>query len=160
MFRSDNAAANLLLRRRGGPDRMTRFMRALGDGVTRMDDYEGQISGKPPLFDTTTPRAIVGAARTLLLGSALPPAGRAQLEAWMVGNQVGLQRLRAAFPPDWAAGDRTGTGDGYCNDYAIARRPGRAPLLVSCYYHSPGGELAAQEAVLRDVGRVVVQWQA
>lgn len=160
MHRSDNAAANLLMARLGGPEKLTAFLRRLGDDTTRVDNYEGQIAGKPLPLDSTTPRSVVATARTLLTGDGLPFTQRTMLERWMDGNVVGRTRLRAAFPADWTAGDRTGTADGICNDYAIARRPGRAPLLVSAYYEAPGMELADQEAVLREVGGIVVRWQA
>ena len=159
MFRSDNAAANLLMARRGGPVRLTRFMKAIGDHETRVDSYEGQVEGRPLEFDTTTPHEIVKTLRTLLLGSVISAAGRNQLEAWLAGNLIGSSRLRAAFPREWRAGDRTGTGDGYCNDLAFARRPGAAPLLVAAYYQAGGMELNRQEEVVRAVGRLVVDWQ-
>jgi len=159
MYRSDNAAANLLMARRGGPARLTRFVRALGDGVTRIDSYEGQMEGRPADYDSTTPHAIVRTVRRLLMTPSLPVSAREQLEEWMIGNVVGRSRLRAAFPVDWISGDRTGTADGACNDYAFARRPGRAPLLVSAYHSAPGMNLPEQEAVLRAVGRAVVRWQ-
>ena len=38
--RSDNAAANLLLARIGGPASLTAYARGLGDTVTRFDRYE------------------------------------------------------------------------------------------------------------------------
>ena len=160
MYRSDNTAANLLMARRGGPYRLTRFIRSLGDTMTRVDSYEGQLEGKPASFDTTTPHAIVETVRTLLIGSALPLHSQRQWEAWMAGNIVGRSRLRAAFPADWVSGDRTGTGDGVCNDYAFARRPGRAPLIVSAYHAAPGLDLDRQEEALRAVGHAVVEWQA
>ena len=160
MFRSDNTAANLLMARCGGPGRLTEFLRAIGDPVTRVDSYEGQVDGKPPDFDTTTPRAVVATLRALLLGPTLSVAARRQLEDWLVGNQVGGSRLRAAFPTSWRTGDRTGTGDGYCNDLAIATRPGKAPLIVGAYYHAQGMRPERQEAVLREAGLAVVAWQA
>jgi beta-lactamase class A len=159
MHRSDNAAANLLLARHGGPERLTAFVRGLGDAVTRFDRYETAAGTPSGIRDTTTPRAIVSIVRALLLGDVLSAPSRATLEAWMAGNEVGRSRLRAAFPADWAAGDRTGTGNGYCNDYALARRPGKPPLLVSAYYEAPGLTLARQEAVLRQVSDIIVAWQ-
>lgn len=155
---SDNAAANLLLARVGGPAALTVFAREVGDRVTRFDRYEpgaGQRSGE---MDTTTPRGIAGTARALVLGDVLGPPSRARLEGWMVACAVGRTRLRAAFPAGWAVGDRTGTGDGACNDYAVVRRAGRAPLVVAAYHDAPGMEMAAQEAVLREVGAAVVAW--
>jgi beta-lactamase class A len=159
MYRSDNTAANLLMARRGGPDRLTSFLRRLGDRVTRVDSYEGQMEGRPASFDTTSPRAIVETARALILGKTLLPPAREQLSKWMIGNVVGRSRLRAAFPSDWKSGDRTGTSDGVCNDYAFAERPGRAPLFMSAYYAAPGMSLSDQEAVLRAVGHAIVEWQ-
>lgn len=157
---SDNGAANLLLRRVGGPEALTAYVRGLGDPVTRFDRYELAAGERSGVLDTTTPRAIVGTARTLLLGNALGAASRATLEGWMRAGRTGAGRLRAAFPGDWVTADKTGTGDGECNDYAIVRRAGQAPLLMAAYHDAPGMELAAQEAVLRAVGAAVVGWAA
>lgn len=157
MYRSDNAAANLLMVRRGGPERLTRFLRDQGDGTTRIDSYEGQMKGRPAIFDTTTPRAIVQTAGRQLFGGALRPDAREQLRNWMRGNVVGRSRLRATFPAEWISGDRTGTADGVCNDYAFAERPGRGPLLLSAFYEAPGKTLPQQEEVIRAVGKAVVE---
>lgn len=159
MYRSDNAAANLLMKRAGGPARLTNFLRGIGDRMTRIDSYEGHLTDRPLPVDSSTPRAVTETVRRILLGPVLPITARQQWERWMAGNIVGRSRLRASFPSDWLAGDRTGTGDGICNDVAFARRPGIAPLLLSVYYTAPGQALADQEAVLRDVSHLVVTWQ-
>ncbi|MGI4732405.1 MAG: class A beta-lactamase [Janthinobacterium lividum] len=159
MYRSDNAAANLLMRRAGGPARLTAFLRSIGDRGTHIDNYEGHLTDQPLPADSSTPRAVAEAVRRIMLGPVLPVAARQLWESWMEGNIVGRSRLRASFPADWIAGDRTGTGDGICNDFAFARRPGVAPLLLSVYYTAPGLEMLDQEAVLRDVSRLVVTWQ-
>ncbi|WP_010163008.1 class A beta-lactamase [Sphingomonas sp. PAMC 26617] len=159
MLRSDNAAANLLMRRSGGPAGLTAFLRSIGDRVTRIDTYEGHLTDHPLPADSSTPRAVTETVRRILCGPVLPIAGRRLWEGWMAGNIVGRARLRASFPANWIAGDRTGTGDGICNDFAFARRPGIAPLLLSAYYTAPGSELPDQEAVLRAVSRLVVTWQ-
>ncbi len=157
---SDNAAANLLLARVGGPAALTAFARGLGDGVTRFDRYELAAGERSGALDTTTPRAVAGLARSLVLGDVLAEASRARLEAWMAACTVGGARLRAAFPAGWGVRDRTGTADGRCNDYAVVRRPGRAPLVVAAYHDAPGMETAAQEAVLREAGAAVAAWAA
>ena len=154
--RSDNTAANLL-RHIGGPASLTAYVQTLGDDTTRFDRYE-PLGGRDGTKDTSTPRAVVHTARTLLLGSALPPRERARLEGWMADNVVGRTRLRATFPPDWTSCDRTGSGDGICNDYALARRPGHGALVMAVYYEAPGLEMEVQEAALRDVGTAVVRW--
>lgn len=114
MYRSDNAAANLLMARRGEPSRLTAYLRTIGESESRVDSYEGNTENRPATFDTTTPQSIVETNQRLLLGRALPADAKAQLERWLAGNVVGKQRLRASFPAVWQAGDRTGTGDGSC----------------------------------------------
>ena len=154
--RSDNAAANLLLARVGGPVALTAYARRLGDTVTRFDSYELVRSSRTT--DSTTPRAIAALARTVVLGDALQPSSRALLVRWMAANVPGRGRLRAAFPSAWTACDRTGTADGVCNDYAVAWPPRRAPLVMATYYDAPEMEMEVQEAALREVGAAVVAW--
>jgi beta-lactamase class A len=155
---SDNTAANLLLARVGGPAGLTAYVRSLGDTETRIDSFEPVNTDRPRDRDITTPRAIVGLARTTVLGNALAPASRAWLEREMAANVAGRTRLRAAFPPAWSVADRTGTADGLCNDYAVARRPNRAPLVMAAYHDAPGMELERQEAVLREAGSAILFW--
>jgi beta-lactamase class A len=158
---SDNTAAILLMRSAGGPAALTRFVRSLGDTVTRSDRYEPDSNQASGLLDTTTPRAITQTARSLLLGDVLSRQSRQQLEDWMIACKPGLNRLRAALPADWLAGDRPGTSlEAETNDYAIVRPPGRAPLLVAAYYDAPGLAMDRREAVLREAGKVFVQWAA
>ncbi len=155
---SDNAAANLLLARVGGPAALTAFARGIGDATTRFDRYEPAAGRRSGMLDTTTPRAVAGLARALVLGDVLAPGSRTRLEGWMAACSVGRTRLRAAFPPAWVVADRTGTGDGACNDYAVVRRAGRAPLVAAAYHDAPGMEMEAQEAVLREAGMAVAAW--
>lgn len=155
---SDNAAANLLYARTGGPQRLTAYARGLGDTVTRFDRTEPDVGIPSGTLDTTTPRAIVGTVRTILLGDVLSRRSRMQLEQWMIANAVGRNRLRAALPASWTIADRTGTSDRACNDYALARPPGRPPLVMAAYYDAPGQEMAQQEAVLREAGAAILAW--
>jgi beta-lactamase class A len=156
---SDNTAAVLLMRGAGGPAGLTQFVRSLGDTVTRSDRYEPESNKYSGVLDTTTPRSITKSASQILLGNVLSPQSRAQLENWMIACTPGLNRLRAALPPDWIAGDRPGTSvEEETNDYAIVRPPGRAPLLIAAYYDAPALAMAAREAVLREVGAAFVKW--
>jgi beta-lactamase class A len=156
---SDNTAAVLLMRSIGGPAALTRFVRSLDDTVTRSDRYEPVSNEYSGLLDTTSPRAIVGSIRTILLGNVLSPASREKLETWMVACKPGLGRLRAALPMDWVAGDRPGTNeDDETNDCAIVRPPGRAPLFVAAYYDAPKLDMEPREAILREVGQAFLKW--
>lgn len=154
---SDNAAANILLAKIGGPAGLTRFVRAAGDGTTRLDRDEPELNENTPgdPRDTTSPRAMVGLMRAVLCGDVLPTERRALLVAWMRACETGKERLRAGLPPDWIVGDKTGTGRrGAVNDVAIAWPPGRAPFLVAAYAsdgESAVGPLAAAHAAIARV---------
>ena len=83
MTLSDNTAGNLILQALGGPAGLTRFARELDDPVTRLDRWEVALNeaamGDPR--DTTTPDAMAGNLRKLVLGNALSAWSRDQLIA-------------------------------------------------------------------------------
>ncbi len=158
---SDNTAANLLLARVGGPEGLTRFTRALGDPVTRLDRNEPSLnSNEAPQDprDTTSPRAMVGLMRNVLCGEALSPASRSRLLEWLRASETGLTRLRAGLPGDWVVGDKTGTGrHGAVNDVAIALPPGRAPILVAMYMSESQESVDVLSSAHADVGRIIAR---
>lgn len=154
---SDNTAGNLLLASFGGPTALTAFARSLGDGKTRLDRIEPDLNEAVPgdPRDTTTPAAMLGNLRALLLGDALSPASRLQLADWLVATTTGDERLRAGLPADWRVGDKTGTSNnGVTNDIAIAWPPGRGPLLIATYYAESSIPQQQRNAVLAEVGRI------
>lgn len=146
---SDNTAANLLLGQIGGPAGLTHFLRGIGDPVTRLDRTEPALNSNIPgdPRDTTTPDAMIGTMKTLLLGNVLLAPSRARLIGWMKECRTGLGRLRKGLPADWIVGDKTGTGgDGPSNDNAIAWPPGRAPILIVTYVDARQAGADAREA--------------
>lgn len=157
---SDNTAANLLLERIGGPAKLTAFMRDCGDGSTRLDRNEpalnSNIAGDPR--DTTTPRAMAGTMRTLLLGDVLEQASRQRLLQWLGDTTTGLDRLRGGLPSGWVAGDKTGTGaNGAANDVAIAWPPGRAPVLIAAYLSGSSAQPDALNEAHRRIAATVAR---
>ncbi|CAB3798431.1 class A beta-lactamase [Paraburkholderia fynbosensis] len=157
---SDNTAANLLLASFGGPAAVTAFARSLGDGITRLDRIEPTLNEAIPgdPRDTTTPNAMLGNLRELVLGEHLSAASRTQLLAWLVANQTGGSRLRAKLPEDWGVGDKTGTGErGTANDIAILWPPGRGPVLVTVYLTEADGDAARSNAAIANVGALVAE---
>ncbi|MFL9897126.1 class A beta-lactamase [Paraburkholderia fungorum] len=156
--RSDNTAANLLLASFGGPAALTAFARGIGDGITRLDRNEPTLNEAMPgdPRDTTTPNAMLGNLRELLLGERLSSLSRAQLLAWLAANQTGGERIRAKLPKDWGVGDKTGTGDhGTANDIAMLWPPGRGPILVTVYLTGTSGDAARSNAAIANVGALV-----
>ena len=152
---SDNAAANLLLPRVGGPAGLTRFCRAAGDRVTRMDRTEPTLNTNLPgdPRDTSSPAAMLGLLRALLLGDRLSQASRTRLIGWMEGATTGLGRLRAGLPPGWRAGDKTGTGNGANVDLAIAWPPGRGPILIASFTDGREEDLAVRNPIHAAIAR-------
>jgi beta-lactamase class A len=166
---SDNAAANLLLRRLGGPSALTRFWRELGDTRTRLDRFEPELNRVAPgeTHDTTTPETMARSVARFAAGDVLTPPNRARLGEWMERTATGTKRIRAALPAGWRGGDKTGTASykglaSKLNDIAVLHPPGGgAPLVVTAYYESSdsSGTLRPDdETVLRSVGEVAVTW--
>ena len=157
---SDNTCANLLLARSGGPAALTAFWRATGDTVSRLDHNEPELNRSPPgdPHDTTTPAAMAGNLRRLVLGEVLSPGSRQHLTEWLVGCKTGNNRLRGGLPGDWKVGDKTGNnGKDASGDIAIAWPDAGGPVLV-CAYTQGGSPTPKQfEAVFADIGRLAGQ---
>ena len=154
---SDNTAANLLLASLGGPAAVTRFVRSLGDPVTRLDRTEPELNegGPGEVRDTTTPNAMLDTLQRLLLGHVLADASRTRLIGWLRTCTTGTDKLRAGIPADWQAGDKTGSGThGESNDVAVFWPPHRKPILVTAYYAGSSAGSQQRSAVLAEVGRI------
>lgn len=170
---SDNTAANLLMKRLGGPAALTDIFRGWGDAVTRFDRYEPEMNNVPPgeVRDTTSPQAFAQTmAKLLASDDILKPAPRERLTRWMIDTKTGSRRIRAGLPASWKSGDKTGTAwsEGYnnkTNDVAIFWPPARPPVIVAAYYEADGKyeEIRdVDQAVLAEVGRIAaaqaVEW--
>ncbi|MBW1212120.1 class A beta-lactamase [Pantoea allii] len=155
---SDNAAMNKLLTRLGGPQKVTRFARSIGDTTFRLDRKEPDLNSAIPgdKRDTTSPAAMMQSLQKLVLGSALAPAQRQQLSDWMKGNTTGANSLRAGLPADWTVADKTGSGDyGTTNDIAVIWPPHHAPLVLVTYYTQPDPHAASRKAVLAGAAKII-----
>ncbi len=165
---SDNTAANLLLRRLGGPEGLTAFWRSLGDGASRLDRFEPALNDVPPgeTRDTTTPEAMARTVAALIHGESLALDRRAVLRQWMVDTRTGLARVRAGLPPEWLAGDKTGTslapgmGSVYV-DIGFVEPPGRAPITFATFFRAAGQHVRVEPAaqgVLAECGWVLARY--
>lgn len=164
---SDNVAANVVLRRLGGPAAFTAWLLSIGDVTTRLDRYETELNLVPPgdHRDTTTPRAFAQTVAKLTTGAVLSPPSRQKLVRWTVETATGLNRLRAGLPDTWIAGDKTGTAfaDGMApkvNDVAIAWPPGVAPIVLSCFFEGPkaGQETSSEmEKIHAEAVKIVLE---
>jgi beta-lactamase class A len=157
---SDGTAGNLLLRDIGGPSRLTAFARSLGDTVTRMDRIEPHIVSARPgdPRDTSSPRALGGSFREIVLGDALPPGKRAFLRDLLERSTTGDERIRAGVPQDWTVASKTGTGDyATANDIAVVWPPGSSPLVVAIMSSRSTADAAYDEALIADAAALAVE---
>ena len=155
---SDNEAANMLLATIGGPEGFTRFARAIGDPVSRLDRPEPMLgmATAGDARDTTSPRAMAEDFERLLLGNVLRPTSTAMLNQWLLGTSTGPRRLAAGLPAGWAVGHKTGTGaNGTSNDVAIIRPPRRPPLILAAYLTGSRLGDSGRDRILADVARAV-----
>ena len=165
---SDGVAANLLVKRLGGPAAVTAKFREMGDTVTRLDRYEPDLGLvlSADLRDTTSPLAMAQLVRRITTGDILQRGSRERLLRWMENTKTGPMRLRAGLPAEWRSGNKTGTGrtegtTNKCNDIAITFPPRRSPIIIAAYFDS--GEYTEQtearhQAVLAEVGRIATEW--
>jgi beta-lactamase class A len=166
LITSDNTAANVLLKRFGGPQTLTRFWRALGDDVSQLDRYETELNSTPPgtTWDTTTPKAMALTTAQLVHGNVLSAAHKIKLTTWMNEVKTGTQRIRAGFPSDWFSGDKTGTFWGKSKhtyvDLAFGGPVGMPPVIITGYFEptrlaDPSGPMdLVSLGVLAQLGRV------
>lgn len=157
---SDNTAGNLMLGTIGGPQGVTQYVRSLGDPVTRLDRTETALNSAIPgdERDTTSPRAMIGDVRRILLGEELSAASRKQLEAWLIDDRVSAKRIRAGLPPTWRAGDKTGSGDnGTANTIAILWPPTGGPILAAVYYTGSSAAAEIRNGVHAEIGRIIAR---
>lgn len=155
---SDNTAANLMHRSYGGPQALTRYLRSLGDTVTRHDRYEPELNrphaGEP--LDTTSPHAMSATLDALLFGQALKPQSRQLLQSWLLASITGGKRLRAGFPADWKIGEKTGTYSKVgANDAGFAQAPGGAPIIVCAYLETTAIPMDERDRIIAEVGKRV-----
>jgi len=157
---SDNTFANLLLNRVGGPSALTAFWRSMDDRITRLDHNEPILNFSPPgdPHDTTTPLAMAGTLRRLVLGNVLSSGSRGLLTQWMVNCKTGDNRLRGGLPKDWRIADKTGNnGSDAAGDIAVIWPKADAAVLI-CTYTRGGSPTAAQlEAVFAHIGQMVAR---
>lgn len=157
---SDNTCANLLLARVGGPAALSAFWRSIGDATSRLDHNEPELNRSPPgdPRDTTTPSAMAGNLKRLVVGEALSPASRAQLTAWMVGCKTGANRLRGGLPAGWKIGDKTGNnGEDASGDIAVVWPKPDTPILIAAYVQGGAPTAAQIETVFARIGRMVAE---
>ena len=163
MTTSDNTAANIVLQKIGGPITLTKFIRNIGDDITRLDRYEPELNeGKPgDLRDTTTPNAITKTLNELLFGSALSEESQNQLKQWMIDNKVSDHLLRSILPSDWIIADRSGAGGyGSRSITSVFWPENTSPFIVSIYITQTKASFEQRNEAIVKIGKAILKLHA
>ncbi|WGM06345.1 class A beta-lactamase [Arsenophonus nasoniae] len=155
---SDNTAANLIAEKIGGPASFTRFLRTIGDSITRLDRFEPELNSAIPgdMRDTTTPVAISQTLQKLVLGDVLQPSSRQQLRQWMEDDKVANALLRSVLPTQWKIVDKTGSGDyGSRSIISLVWPENRQPLIIAIYITQTKATLAQSNEAIARIGKVI-----
>lgn len=162
--RSDNTAANLLMRELGGPEGLTALVRAAGDDVTRFDRWEPMLNQQVlgERRDTTSPVSMMGLMKKFLFDKALEKDSRTQLQDWMIGSRTGRDSLQAGLPRGWKLGDKTGRNSFRSNHdvgFAIPPEdlePSYGPIIIASYMDIDNPLTAKANAVHKQVAQLVI----
>lgn len=158
MTYSDNTAANFAIKKFGGPEGITSFLRSMGDDITRADRYEPDLNTNPDgdLRDTSTANAMAVNFNKLLLGNILSTQSKEQLKNWMMGNKVADNMLRLVLPTGWEIADRTGANSyGARGIISMVWSESQQPLIISIYIKKEKTSIEEREKVISEIGRVI-----
>lgn len=157
---SDNTASDVLLRLAGGPDAVTRHLRAWGATEVRVDRSERELatardSDADPR-DTATPDAMADLLVAVHSGRGLSRASHQRLLEMMRQTRTGPNRIRALLPPGTTVAHKTGTGTPMTNDAGLITLPdGAGHVAVVVFVRGSGGSPAERERAIAEIARAV-----
>lgn len=154
---SDNSAANLLLPVVGGPEGLTKFIRAHGDSVTRLDRTEPALNenAEGDVRDTTSPAAMAGLMGRLLFRD-LQKESANRLRGWLNASATGDRRIKAGLPTGWTSGSKTGSCGTAFNDVALVKAPSGEEYILAIYLDRPTVDARASEAAIAKAARAAL----
>jgi beta-lactamase class A len=155
IVRSDNTSSDKMLELVGGPEAVTRRMRALGlQHIEVHATVKEFLKSKDAHPNTGTPADLARLLALLQKGEALAPPQREVLLEFMGRALTGTRRLRAGPPAGTPVADKTGTGPSTTNDVGLVTLPGdRGHLALAVLLD--GSKLSAekQEDLIAEVAR-------
>jgi beta-lactamase class A len=155
IVRSDNTSSDKMLELVGGPEGVTRRMRALGlQHIEVRATVKEFLKSKDAHPNTGTPADLARLLALLQKGEALAPPQREVLLEFMGRALTGTRRLRAGPPAGTPVADKTGTGPSTTNDVGLVTLPGdRGHLALAVLLD--GSKLSAekQEDLIAEVAR-------
>ena len=155
VVRSDNTSSDKMLELVGGPEAVTRRMRALG-----LQNIEVRASVKEFLKspdahpNTGSPNDLARLLARLQKGEVLAPPQLEVLLGLMGRAVTGDRRLRAGPPAGTPVADKTGTGPSTTNDVGLITLPGdRGHLALAVLLDGSKLPAEKQEDLIAEVAR-------
>ncbi|MFL6336639.1 MAG: class A beta-lactamase [Pyrinomonadaceae bacterium] len=157
IVRSDNTSSDKLLELVGGPEAVTRRMRALGlQSIQVRASTKEFLKSKDAHPNTGSPADLARLLVLLQKGEALAPPQLEVLLGLMSRVVTGDRRLRAGVPAGTPVADKTGSGPSTTNDVGLVTLPGDKGHLALAVMLD-GAKLPAeqQEDLIAEVARAV-----
>lgn len=155
IVRSDNTSSDKMLELVGGPEAVTRRMRALGLGNVEVRAPVKEFLKSKDAHPNTGAAAEL--ARLLVLlrkGEVLAPPQLEVLFGLMGRAATGDRRLRAGVPAGTPVADKTGSGPSTTNDVGIVSLPGdRGHLALAVLLDGSKLPAEKQEDLIAEVAR-------
>jgi beta-lactamase class A len=156
IVRSDNTSSDKLLQLVGGPETVTRRMRAMGFENIEIRSTVREFAAQPTRPNLGAAIDIAQLLARLQKGEILQPSQFALLRGFMERTTTGLQRLRGGLPTGTIVADKTGTGDAgsTTNDVGIITLPrGGGHLAMAVLITGSRLSPEAQERIIADLAR-------
>jgi beta-lactamase class A len=155
IVRSDNTSSDKMLELVGGPDAVTRRMRALGLQNIEVRATVKEFLKSPDAHpNTATPGDLARLLVLLQKGEVLAPPQLEVLLGLMGRAVTGGRRLRAGPPAGTPVADKTGTGPSTTNDVGIITLPGdRGHLALAVLLDGSKLPAEKQEDLIAEVAR-------
>lgn len=156
LVRSDNTSSDKLLQLVGGPEAVTRRMRAFGFQNIVIQSTVREFAAKRENPNTGTASDLAQLLARLQKGEVLQPPQLAVLLGLMERAMTGERRLRGDLPVGTPVADKTGTGDAGAatNDVGLITLPeGRGHLAMAVLLNGSKLSAEAQEKLIAELAR-------
>lgn len=153
--RSDNTSTDKMLGLVGGPEAVTRRMRALGlDHIEVRSTVKDFLKSRDAHPNTGAPEDLARLLVLLQKGEALAPPQTDVLLGIMSRTVTGDRRLRAGVPAGVPVADKTGSGPSTTNDVGVITLPGdRGHLALAVLLDGSKLSGEKQEGLIAEVAR-------
>ncbi len=159
---SDGTASDVLLKRAGGPQRVTAYLRGLGVRSVVVATSEAAMAQNERVQyrNWATPDAMAGLLRVLQSGGGLSASSRHLLLGLMIASRTGPDRIKGRLPPGTVVAHKTGSSGAVngvtraTNDAGLVTLPDGKHLAVVVFVSDTQAGETTQEAVIARIARV------